>query len=220
MTQEQYDALRNRRVLTNSALGHRDGRKPPKPARKPAAKPEKQLPLSMDAADFGLGEPEVAGVDMASGPDQTVQMLRPGCIPGCPNKNATRYEITPVPKPRQTQADRWKKRPAVVRYRDFKDQVRELGISIPDSGCRMIFVLPMPKSWSKKKQAEMKGQPHKQRPDTDNMVKAILDSIFEEDSQIHHVEGLKFWGETGAIIIEKTQEAVRLVGDRIVWKEG
>lgn len=130
-----------------------------------------------------------------------------------------RFDITPVPKPRQTRADRWKKRPAVVRYRRFKDQVRELGIAVSETGCRMIFVLPMPKSWSKKKMSQMHGQPHKQTPDTDNLVKAILDSVFEEDSQIHHVEGLKFWGVTGAIIIEKTQEAIRLEEDRIIWKE-
>lgn len=34
----------------------------------------------------------------------------------------TRYIITPVPKPRQTQADKWKQRPAVMRYRAFADE--------------------------------------------------------------------------------------------------
>ena len=80
----------------------------------------------------------------------------------------------------------------------------------------MIFVLPMPKSWSKKK-AAMNGQPHQQRPDTDNLVKAVLDAVHEEDSQIYHVDGLKFWGTEGAIIIQKTDQAVRLEGDQVIW---
>ena len=34
------------------------------------------------------------------------------------------YDITPCPKPRQTQSDKWKKRPPVLRYRAFADEVR------------------------------------------------------------------------------------------------
>lgn len=151
-----------------------------------------------DCPDFGLDD---------------VPVVRPG-LPV-----SRRYAITPVPKPRQTQRDRWAKRPAVVRYRAFKDQVRELGIDVPETGSRMIFVMPMPQSWSNKKKAQMLGQPHKQKPDTDNMIKAVLDSVHKEDSQIYHVDGLKFWGNEGAIIIQEIQQALCLDGDHIVWKE-
>lgn len=129
-----------------------------------------------------------------------------------------RFEITPVAKPRQTQSDRWKQRPCVVRYRAFKDQVKASGLNVPETGCRLIFILPMPKSWPKKRRAEMDGQPHQQRPDTDNMIKAVLDAVHTEDSQIHHVEGLKFWGETGAIIIQKTRQAIGFDGEQILWQ--
>lgn len=34
------------------------------------------------------------------------------------------YDITPIGKPRMTRADKWKKRPAVMRYRAFCDEAR------------------------------------------------------------------------------------------------
>lgn len=34
------------------------------------------------------------------------------------------FDICPLPKPRMTQRDRWAKRPAVLRYRAFCDEVR------------------------------------------------------------------------------------------------
>lgn len=72
----------------------------------------------------------------------------------------TVYNILPMGKPRMTRADKWKKRPEVMRYRAFCDHVRLLGIYMPESNSHVTFVLPMPNSWSKKKRAEMNGQPH------------------------------------------------------------
>ena len=40
----------------------------------------------------------------------------------------TAYKIKPVPKPRMTQRDAWDKRPCVLRYRAFKDEVRKWGV--------------------------------------------------------------------------------------------
>lgn len=37
------------------------------------------------------------------------------------------YNITPIPKPRMTRSDKWKKRPAVVRYFEYKDKIRAAG---------------------------------------------------------------------------------------------
>lgn len=71
------------------------------------------------------------------------------------------YDITPVPKPRQTQRDRWKKRGSVLRYRNFADEVRLMKVPLPEAGAHIIFHIPMPMSWSKKKKAEMNGKPHK-----------------------------------------------------------
>ena len=111
------------------------------------------------------------------------------------------YSITPVPKPRQTRSDKWKQRPCVMRYRAFADEVRSHGIEINDT-TKMTFVLPMPKSWSKKRRLEMFGEPHRQKPDIDNLAKAILDSVYDDDSIISMLFCRKIWGTEGAIILE------------------
>lgn len=112
-----------------------------------------------------------------------------------------KYEITPVPKPRMTQRDKWQKRPAVLRYRAFCDECRLLGVVVPESGAHIVFNMPMPASWSKKKRAEMLGQPHQQRPDVDNLGKAIFDAVLPDDSVVWDIRMTKVWAETGAIEI-------------------
>jgi len=68
----------------------------------------------------------------------------------------------------------------------------------------------MPKSWSKKKRAEMAGKPHQAKPDKDNLEKALLDAVFEEDSQIWDNRVSKFWGDEGAIIIRPLPDEAKL----------
>lgn len=117
----------------------------------------------------------------------------------------TRYNITPVPKPRMTQRDKWLNppRPGVAKYRAFKDEVRAARVKIKESGSDICFVMPMPASWSKIKQARMLSTAHKQRPDLSNLLKALEDALFTEDSHIWNYRGLtKIWGIRGEIIIE------------------
>ncbi len=215
LTSQQAEAIQQRRVRMNSVLGHAPGKAPPKPKpmKKPAGKREAQPDL--------LAVPERKVVNIGT---KRAGAGKESAQPGKPvvhflTDAVTRFDITPVPKPRQTQSDRWKQRPCVVRYREFKDQIKAVGLDVPETGCRLIFVLAMPKSWSKKKRAQMDGQPHKQRPDTDNMIKAVLDAVHTEDSQIHHVEGLKFWGQASAIIVQKTSQAIRLEGEQVIWQQ-
>lgn len=111
-------------------------------------------------------------------------------------------KITPVPKPRTTQRDRWAKRPVVVRYYAFADELRlKYNGNLPPK-ITLQFIMPMPKSWSNKKRELMYMAPHQQRPDIDNLVKAVLDSLCEDDSYVHTVNASKVWGEEGAIIID------------------
>lgn len=110
------------------------------------------------------------------------------------------YEITPVPAPRMTQSDKWKKRPAVMRYFEFRDRVKELGITVKN-GDVITFIIPMPESWSKKRRYQMFWQPHQIRGDIDNYAKAIFDSVFDDDSHIWDIHLRKIWGETGEIRI-------------------
>lgn len=116
-------------------------------------------------------------------------------------------EIIPVPKPRMTRADRWKRRPCVLRYWAFKDKMNILAnkqnFQLSDH-LFYNFIFPMPKSWNKKKKKEMILKPHTQKPDLDNCLKAVWDCLLEDDSGISAIGGAtKSWGEKGCILICK-----------------
>ncbi|RKZ82922.1 MAG: RusA family crossover junction endodeoxyribonuclease [Gammaproteobacteria bacterium] len=121
-----------------------------------------------------------------------------------------KLDITPVPKPRQTRADKWKKRPSVLRYRAFADEIRlNLPRDLDFNNSTIVFLLPMPKSWSKKKKGAMNHSPHTQKPDLDNLIKALLDAHLSDDSGIHSLRYVrKIWAYTGEIWIE-TNERLR-----------
>lgn len=61
------------------------------------------------------------------------------------------------------------------------------------------------KSWSKKKTAELLHRPHTQRPDLDNIEKAICDGLnriaFADDSQIAEMTTRKVWGVTPQTVV-------------------
>jgi Holliday junction resolvase RusA-like endonuclease len=101
-----------------------------------------------------------------------------------------------------TQADKWKKRPAVLRYRAFCDECRLRMQGIVLDGARIIFHVPMPESWSKKKKVRMNTRPHRCRPDLDNFCKGIFDALNAEDSHIADVCLSKRWAYQGGIEIE------------------
>ena len=115
----------------------------------------------------------------------------------------TEYNITPIPKPRMTQKDKWLKppRPPVQRYWDFCLQCKLEKVVLPCYGARVTFVLPIPKSYSQKRRNEWIGKPHMQRPDLSNLLKALEDAIYQEDSGIYDIWIEKKWGYHGMIII-------------------
>lgn len=99
--------------------------------------------------------------------------------------------VCPMGKPRQTQRDKWKKRPVVLRYRAFCDAVRAhwpTDLDFPEAFA-VTFRLPIPKS----RRLLTEDEPHRQRPDVDNMVKALLDALLPEDSAVHTVHASKRW---------------------------
>ena len=110
------------------------------------------------------------------------------------------YCIDPCPAPRMTRSDRWKKRPCVLKYLEFKDECRRLNIKV-DNYDHITFGIKIPKSFSRKKQKEMVEKPHQKRPDCDNLLKALLDSVYKEDSHIHALTINKVWSEHGYIEI-------------------
>lgn len=97
----------------------------------------------------------------------------------------------------------------IHKYYDFKKEIKAhslwVGLTeIPTSIESISFVIPMPKSWSKKKIKEMDGQFHTQTPDLDNFLKALFDAVHTEDSHIAQIRNgiSKTWGVKGYIIIK------------------
>lgn len=129
-------------------------------------------------------------------------------------KQEITLEITPTAKPRMTRRDRWKNppksykgiwpRPIVSTYRAFKDKIalKKNGFYLPDS-FKVVFFMPMPPSWSKRKKDIFYGQPHKQTPDLDNLIKGLGDAFKVDDSGIYHIEATKIWWDKGQITIKE-----------------
>jgi len=127
-----------------------------------------------------------------------------------PTERYTVYPITPVGKPRMTRRDRWKKRPCVERYFAFRDLVALHGVHLPEYGAKIVFGLPMPASWPKKKRLSLASQPHLQKPDVDNLLKGLMDAVYpDEDSRVWDIAGLrKVWATDGFIRIEFSRQEV------------
>lgn len=116
-----------------------------------------------------------------------------------------KYPIVPVPKPRMTRRDKWAKRPCVLRYRAFKDQVKARRVELPQP-CRVVFWIAMPRSWSEAEKRAHEGQPHQQTPDLDNLVKALGDAVLTDDRKLWSIRAEKRWARVGAIEIEPITE--------------
>lgn len=125
------------------------------------------------------------------------------------------FDIIPIGAPRLTQSDKWKTNPnhpdpnkrqrkAVTQYFAFKTLLQlqanqmqfELG-QILDA----LYLIPMPNSWSNKKKERMNGMPCEVKPDTDNITKAIKDTLRKNDSDIWYEKAEKRWAYHGSIII-------------------
>lgn len=114
-------------------------------------------------------------------------------------------EIEPNTKPRMTRADKWKKRPCVLQYRAFCDELRlraKMQNFKLDAKYKICFYFAMPENWSKKKKNIMMGLPHQSTPDLDNLIKAINDALLEQDKIVYHFEASKWWGEKNKIVIQ------------------
>jgi len=88
------------------------------------------------------------------------------------------------------------KKPLYERYEPIRVQV--------------IFYMQIPKSISKKKSLLMRGKPHTKKPDSDNLVKAVLDAmngiVYYDDGQIFNLTVSKFYSDKPRTIIEVTNE--------------
>lgn len=124
-------------------------------------------------------------------------------------------DVIPMGAVRMSSSDRWKTNPnhvdpnkrqreSVTRYFKFKDQLREQTKLVNFELGRFIdaiFFVPMPDSWSDKKKEKMNGMPCDKRPDCDNYLKALADTLREEDGDIWTMKAEKRYAWKGSILI-------------------
>lgn len=101
----------------------------------------------------------------------------------------------------------------------FENLVRGMALSVfpePLDGpvkVEIFAVFEPPPSWSKKKRDAAMWTPHTQRPDRDNIEKAILDGLnrvaFKDDAQVFDGRTTKKWGrEAKTIVIVEAADVV------------
>jgi len=125
------------------------------------------------------------------------------------------FDIIPIGAPRMTQSDKWKTNPdhidpkkrqrkSVTQYFAFKTllqlQSKELNFELGNV-LDAVYLIPMPNSWSNKKKERMNGLPCEVKPDTDNITKAVKDTLRKNDSDIWYEKAEKRWAYHGSIII-------------------
>ena len=115
------------------------------------------------------------------------------------------FQVPPQTAPRMTRRDRWKRSPCVVRYFEYRDQLRakaiEYGITLPND-FTVTFYMAMPKSWSKKKKAAHVGKPCQSKPDLDNVLKGFMDALRTNDASVYAVSASKIWSEQPGVVLD------------------
>lgn len=150
------------------------------------------------------------------------------------------YPITPLAKPRLTKADaitmrrirarqrltaKQQKREALLcRWLAFIEEVRLRKVYVPDKNSQIVFLIPMPKSWTQRMRDQLRGYPHRgkkqkaRKNDIDNLLKALMDAIFGDDSAVWDIRGTKLWWDEGGIfVIEQEALEIKIPFDRELW---
>jgi len=130
-------------------------------------------------------------------------------------RNYYLFDVIPMGAPRMTQSDKWKVNPnhedvnkrqrkEVTNYFAYKDSLREqaqiMGFTIGHT-LDILFLIPMPDSWSGKKKQQSNKMPCTVKPDSDNLVKGVMDTFCTNDSHIWKIQVEKRWAYKGSIII-------------------
>lgn len=115
------------------------------------------------------------------------------------------FDIEPIGKPRMVRSDTWANRTCVNNYWAYKDKLvllaRKKKYKITPK-LNVSFVLSMPESWSEKKKKKYDGVYHDKKPDIDNLLKAFLDCLCDNDSYVWCVYVEKRWGKKGQIVVK------------------
>lgn len=128
--------------------------------------------------------------------------------------NVSKITITvpgkPVGAPRQTGRSRFnpKKRPAIERYHAYRDAIRLFarGQQVPPAERTEEIVITAywtpPPLWSRNKQEAAIGTKKRSKPDGDNVEKAVLDALFDEDAAVGDTCMRRRWDWTARTEIE------------------
>ena len=125
--------------------------------------------------------------------------------------NLKTYEflVRPMPAPRMNRSDVWRKRPVVLRYREFRDAIKlqarlmKFPDPFPHRIEKILYVFPPAPYLSPKKREALLGEPHQIKPDKDNCEKAFIDSLCPNDEAIYYTGvQAKYWGDEAKIIVE------------------
>lgn len=99
------------------------------------------------------------------------------------------YLLEPVPAPRMTRAASWSLEPGVLRFKAFCKEVRRRKVALP-----VPFVVEFHLAGKHEP-----GSPHLFKPDTDNLVKGLIDAVFYGkkggDSHVYALAARKLWSE-------------------------
>lgn len=95
-------------------------------------------------------------------------------------------------------------------YKNFlqwqvKQQLKDRCILSGALAVDIWFTMPIPQSWSKRKKSAVIGEYHVKKPDADNLVKGVFDSLnkiaWEDDNQVAKLTAVKVYGESPGIEI-------------------
>lgn len=112
--------------------------------------------------------------------------------------------VKPMGAVRMTSRGKWVSESA-KRYLSYKEQIqwevkkqlRTNEIITGPIDVKMIFFMPIPKSWSKKKKDQAVGEFHTKKPDADNLVKGVFDSlnklVWKDDNQVCKILAKKIY---------------------------
>lgn len=121
--------------------------------------------------------------------------------------------VKPMGAVRMTTRGKWVSESA-KRYLSYKNQIqwevkKQLRTNEIITGpieVDMIFYMPIPQSWSKKKKREAAGTFHTKKPDADNLVKGVFDSlnklVWKDDNQVCKISAKKIYAEEPGISLD------------------
>ena len=125
------------------------------------------------------------------------------------------FNVIPMGAVRMTQSDKWKLNPnhvdpkkrqreVVSRYFEFKNQIKlqaeQMNYKLGEI-LEIIFLVPMPFTWSEKKKVKHNKLPVKTRPDIDNYVKSFMDALENEDGFVWNIKAQKRYAFKGSILV-------------------